>query len=509
MRAKRFVASSFARTLETVIAIVTGLIMMPLMIRILGEDLYGIWIVIGSIVSSLYLFDIGMASSVTRFVSYALGQNDRKRASQIVSTAFAIYSVLAIVIFLTSVVIAFASSLIVKNPENIELVRILIVIVGLNIAIEFPFKSYAGIAGYHLRQDLMSYSRIAFKILSTLVVAYLLFAGYQLIAIALVQFLSSFLSNFVFRYIARYLEPEVSVHFRSVDKGTLKEIFGFSAWTFLMDLARLLKERGDVWLVAAFTSPATLTVYYVGVRLVDYANQLLNKAFGFTLPLYTEAFAQQDDDALKQKVVMFLRLNTIVAGLMLSGGVLFGKDVIRVWMGSKFNAEDAYLVLVILLTGRMIVFITNPFSNVLFAMAKNRYQALVSVIETIASLVLIPIFITFIPNPLLAASLAISLPFTFTRTILQPSYVAQHSHLSLSLLYTTVAKPLVPILTLAVMGYMLNEYMDLQASIPHVLFEIIGFSVIYLGMLWLFVLNDREKQLLWQGFRRLEGNKGT
>lgn len=507
MRAKRFMASSFARTLETVIAMITGLIMMPLMIRILGEDLYGIWIVIGSIVGSLYLFDIGMAASVTRFVSYALSQNDRQRATQIVSTAFSIYSALALLILLTSVGIALASSLIVKHPENEQLVQILILIVGLNVAVEFPFKSYAGIAGYHLRQDLLSYSRIFFKIVSTLIVVYLLFAGYQLIAIALVQLVSSFLTNFVFRYVARYLEPEVTVDFRSVDKATIREIFGFSAWTFLMDLSRLLKERGDVWLVAAFTSPAVLTVYYVGVRLVDYANQLLQKAFGFTLPIYTEAVAQQDEAALKQKVVMFLRLNTIVAGLMLSGAILFGHDVIRVWMGPKFNADDAYIVLVILLMGRLTVFVTNPFSNVLFAMAKNRYQAMVAMVETASSLILIPLFMTFISNPLLAASLAIALPFSVTRTVLMPSYVAKHSPLAMSLLYGTIIKPIISILLLSLVWYITTRYINFEMNVLELFVAICLYCLTYFAILWAVVLQAREKELLLQGVRRVERGK--
>ncbi len=96
-------------------------------------------------------------------------------------------------------------------------------------------------------------------------------------------------------------------------------------------------------MVAAFTTPALLTVYYVGVRLVEYANELLYKAFGFTLPLYTEAVAREDDAELARKVRMFLRLNGIVAGGMLIGAYLFGNDLIRLWMGSDFNSGDAYL----------------------------------------------------------------------------------------------------------------------------------------------------------------------
>lgn len=500
MRAKRFLTSSFARTVETVVSIIAGLIMMPLMIRMLGEDLYGIWIVIGSIVGSLYLFDIGMASSVTRFISFSLSRNDREQATRIVSTAFVIYCCLALCILAASIVIAFFSGYIVKNQENTALIKVLIIIVGINLAIEFPFKSYAGIPGHHLRQDLMSYSRILFKILSALVTVYLLFSGYQLIAVALVQLASSLLSNLVFRYIAYYLEPNIKVQVSNVDRSTFKEIFSFSGWTFIIDLTRLLKERGDVWMVAALTSPELLTVYYVGVRLVEYSNQLLYKAFGFTLPLYTDAIARNDDKELERKVKLFLRLNTIVSGLVLVSAMLFGHNVIKVWMGDNFNSSDAVNVFIVLLTAKLLVFITNPFTNVLFAMAKHRYQAYVSGIEAIISLALIPVFMQLIENQLLAASLAIGLPFTVSRTLVIPMIVTKHSKLSLGILYRTLTPLLIAISLFGYLSYLLLANispvtMSLSALVTAILLFGLGYSIFVLVAL----LTKEERVLLLRG----------
>jgi len=502
MRAKRFVASSLARTLETIVAIISGLIMMPLMIRILGENLYGIWIIIGSIVGSLYLFDIGMSSTVTRYVSYALSQKDRRRASQVMSTAFAIYSALSLIIILTAVAIALSATFFVDSPENTRLVQILILIVGLNVAVEFPFKSYAGIAGYHLRQDLLSYSRITFKIVSTLVVAWLLFEGYQLIAIALVQLTSSFFSNLVFRFIAHYLEPEVRLQPRLIDKATVQEIFSFSAWAFIVDLSRLLKERGDVWMVAVLTAPALLTIYYVGVRLVEYANQLLYKAFGFTLPLYTEAVARHDDIELARKVRLFIRLNTIVAIGLLTAAFLFGQDLIRLWMGNDFKADDAYLVFVILLSAKLLVFITAPYSNVLFAIAKHKNQAIISGSEAILSLILIPIFINFLENSLLGASLGIALPFFITRPFILPLIVSNATKLPISLLYYTVFE------LVAKAGIFTLVWIAIFKTITSELnlfwFFFVGgiYSLTFGAFIYFVLLEYREKDLIKSSLRR-------
>ena len=59
---KRFLKSSLLRTIETFLLIIIGFFMLPFMVSNLGDELYGIWIIVSSITGALYIFDLGFAS---------------------------------------------------------------------------------------------------------------------------------------------------------------------------------------------------------------------------------------------------------------------------------------------------------------------------------------------------------------------------------------------------------------------------------------------------------------
>jgi len=199
-------------------------------------------------------------------------------------------------------------------------------------------------------------------------------------------------------------------------------------------------------------------------------------------------------------VRLFLRLNAVVSGLVLIGAILFGRDVIRIWMGDSFNAEDASLVFIVLLAAKLLVFTTNPFTNVLFAMAKHRYQAYVSGVEAITSLALIPLFMHFMDNPLLAASLAIGLPFTVTRTFVVPFIVQQNTQLTIAFLYKTLLPLTIPVV---IFGYLCQLTLTALAPAEPTLLELLaGIALVGLGysaLVFLVLLTGEERELLRKG----------
>ena len=50
------------------VTIAIGVFMLPFMVSHLGEDLYGLWVIIGGLTASLYILDFGFAAAVARFL---------------------------------------------------------------------------------------------------------------------------------------------------------------------------------------------------------------------------------------------------------------------------------------------------------------------------------------------------------------------------------------------------------------------------------------------------------
>ena len=100
------------------VALVSGLIVTPIIVGALGTEQFGIWALIGSIVGFIGLLDLGIGPSVIRFAAEQRGRDARAETSELASTALAIYFVLALVTTLLAIVLAWCLPLVVEISDQ-------------------------------------------------------------------------------------------------------------------------------------------------------------------------------------------------------------------------------------------------------------------------------------------------------------------------------------------------------------------------------------------------------
>ena len=69
-----------------------GILLSPYMIRKLGNEAYGLWALVFSLVEYFWVLDAGLRSAVVNFVARDLELNDRESIRSTMTTAFAVYS---------------------------------------------------------------------------------------------------------------------------------------------------------------------------------------------------------------------------------------------------------------------------------------------------------------------------------------------------------------------------------------------------------------------------------
>lgn len=366
-------------------------VMMPFMIRTLGDSMYGIWAVVGSLIATYYLLDLGFTAAVSRYVAKHIQEREHEATNRTVSTAFAIYLGLGLVIFVTTLGVATFSEHFVHNAEHGQTVKWLIILMGLTMAFNFPFNAFAGIANAYLRYDLGVYSRLFFSVCTPLAYFLLLSHGYKLLALAVTNLVMSLLSDVTFVCIARYLHPPLRVAWRFVSFDSAKILFSYSIWAFVTNIAYTLRQGIYSLIIGAYRSASAVTHYTVGYRLVEYATQMQLQATNILGPLFTRYHTSGNAAELQDKVVLMTKINTLLAcycGWML---LLLGGDFINRWMGPEY--DDAYVVLCILTIGFAANLTFNPLSSAMFAIAKPKHIAVLDMLEAginfLASLVLV------------------------------------------------------------------------------------------------------------------------
>lgn len=159
---------SVTRVSQTFVSIIVAFFMMPFLIHQLGDHWYGIWTVIGSLAAAYHLFDMGMASAVTRYVSRAFGLKNDQQANETINTALLIYLAIAAVIILASIAASFASRLFIDSESDKDIIQLLVLIIGVSVALEFPFNALAGVASAKLKFHQVALTRISVTVLGPL-----------------------------------------------------------------------------------------------------------------------------------------------------------------------------------------------------------------------------------------------------------------------------------------------------------------------------------------------------
>src|SRR5437879_11046639 len=86
------------------VSILVGVFLSPFILHRLGDTAYGIWILIFSVTGYYGLFDLGIRSSVVRYVSTYTATGDTEGLAKLINTSFATYTAIGAVAMVVTVV---------------------------------------------------------------------------------------------------------------------------------------------------------------------------------------------------------------------------------------------------------------------------------------------------------------------------------------------------------------------------------------------------------------------
>src|SRR5271169_4064868 len=80
--------------------ILVGLLLSPYILHHLGDEAFGLWVLIFSITGYYGLFDLGIRSSIVRYVAKYSATSDHDELDRLVSTALFTYSGIGVIALL-------------------------------------------------------------------------------------------------------------------------------------------------------------------------------------------------------------------------------------------------------------------------------------------------------------------------------------------------------------------------------------------------------------------------
>ena len=386
--AQKLVKGTTARTVSFLLNAVVSFLLMPLIVHSLGNEMYGLWAVVGSFLGFYGLFDFGLSSAVQRYLSKALGKNDTNKANVIINTAFFVFIVICLLVLVFTGILAFYAPQFEKVVKDLSLFRKIIVILGASLALGFPTRVFMGVLFSHLRQDLFSLVEIIKLAVRTMLILHFLRIGHGILTLAVINLLSNILGDILTFILAKKTARYMSINFKIVDLTMIKAFGQYSIFTFVGQISDKLRFYVDNFVISAFIGLSSVTIYSIAANLTRYFIESIACAFGtgMLLPIFSGYEAKGDYQSIREKFISLTRISGYVS--MLIGGILiiFGRALIERWMGEKYL--DAYPILLILLIPVIIDMMQNPSLGLLYGISKHKFFSLSNLIEGISNLIL-------------------------------------------------------------------------------------------------------------------------
>lgn len=383
MSQKRIIARNvFWNWLGIVIDACISLAIAPYLVNHLGASVYGVWILIGSMSGYFGLLDLGVRSSVGRYIAFHRGTDDHEGVNAILSTAFAATAVLGILVVALMPLIAILFGRVFTLPPEIHDQAIIgLRIIVLNLALTFPLSLFDGTLWAHQRFDILNMIDIPASVIRAALTFFVISQDYGIPGLAAITIGVSTLGGITKAALSFCINRRLRIAPRHVTRSAMRDLFGYSLAMSGITISRMTRLQFAPMLIGSLLSPAAVTLYSIAKRLLDYAEKLFSAATGVLSPLSASLQAQRDEAGQQEIIIRGGRVATTLSLLFVAFCLTMGRSFIVLWMGPGFS--DAYTLLVILALGECIPLSQMASWNMLLATARHKRQVVFQVADVI------------------------------------------------------------------------------------------------------------------------------
>jgi O-antigen/teichoic acid export membrane protein len=363
---------------------VTMFVLTPALVRNLGKESYGIWLVLFGITNFFNLSSFGFGQ--TFIIELIKKQDKLKEVNKLVNTflfsmflfglgTFPIF--LLIQFFLLGPIIKISSELL---PEASKSFWLIYLVFFLNFISQLPFNILFARHKLSLRNGLEMF-RIASVFLASI---YVLKTGGGLLQLSSVTLLSTIVYTIALFVVSKY-QMVYDLHYSHFSNKQFRRFLKPSFHFFLMGLAQQIIVHSYSILVSSLQNASLVVMYSVALRIPDTSMRLIFKFSDVKVPKITSLYHQRDWVGLWLLHNRLLWLTLGLAAIGALGLVFFGPWIIDLWMGKDFGLN--YFLLVVFTINMFALCVIHIPSVFLQSMGIHERSSIISMIGAPISIV--------------------------------------------------------------------------------------------------------------------------
>ena len=467
--------------INLIISTIIPLLYTPIMLRILGQEEYGLYSLSNSVISYLTLLNFGFGTAIIRFISKFRVEGDHDKIEGVTGLILSIYGIIAIIVCIVGFLLT-------KN--EIQRLKVLMIVMTVSTAISFPVSVLSSVSvayeKYIFRKMVDMIATIATPILNLIV----LFLGYASIGLAMIGLGIQLIYGIIFIW---YCKQKLNVvpRFKDMPFYMVKEILGFSIYVFASSIIDMLYWATDKVLIGAVLGTVAVAVYNIGGTFTSMLQNMSSAISG--------VFGNQPMEKLSELLIRIGRLQYYIVSLILSGYIVFGQIFIDVWAGKDYS--QAYIIGLLTMVPLAVPLIQSIAFSVISAQNKLKFRtivyAVIAVLNVIGTILAMPKF------GIIGAAACTAVAFIVGNGILMNWYYWKVIKLDIIGFWKNIIRISIAPVIMVVVGTVALRVITVK-NLWMVLILGVMYVVLFGIASWILEMNDYEKSLVTGMFHKIK-----
>lgn len=327
---------------------------------VLGIEDYGVYSVVGSIITMFTFINGGMVSATQRFLNFELGKGNISKLKTIFSTALQIHALIALIIVLLGETVGlwFLYEKLVIPADRMDaafwVYQCSIIACVVNI-MSVPYN--ADIIA-HERMSAFAYISVL-EVILKLAIVYMLYLTTwdKLVIYAILILLVQVVIRFVYaNYCNRHFEES---HYNyKIDKPLFKEMFSFAGWSFWGNLSAMTYTQGVNMMLNIFFGPIVNASRGIAVQVQTAVQQFVSNFQIAINPQITKSYATGELNQMHNLIFRSARFSFLLLYFLTLPIFVNTEYILTLWL--KVFPQETVIFTRLMLCISLIYTIANP-----------------------------------------------------------------------------------------------------------------------------------------------------
>lgn len=344
---RRIATNTLMLYVRMLVIMAIGLYTSRVVLQTLGVSDFGLYNVVGGVVTTVAFLNSALTAASQRFISFELGRGNDSELNRVFSTSVTVHAILAVICFILveSVGSWFLNYRMNIAPERLFAANCVFQCSILTFMINVISVPYSAAIVAHEKMSVFAYISILEAVMKLVIVFILLFVDYdKLIVYALLQLTVALIVRFCYSIYCKCNFEECKFRFL-FDKEIFKRMFSFAGWSVVGNIGFTMKDPLSNIILNLFFGTTINAARGIAIQVNSLVNSFVAN-FGMAMnPQIVKRYAAGEHDRCMSLVYNGARLSFYLI-TVISIPVIINIDyILNLWLGVVPEYTSIFFIL--------------------------------------------------------------------------------------------------------------------------------------------------------------------